>query len=180
MGGWGHFGAHALTGGILKELQGGEFGHGFLSAGVAFGVGQIGIKQGWSVEAQFVSRVVSAGTVSEVTGGKFANGAVTAAFAFVYNEMKHRAAREKEITCRGETCIGYNKREVQRRTGSEPRVRWQGTEDIDWLEIDVDPVLEFLLKRPILSISIRRGIEYGRNEYEYQVGYQKYQFVTEA
>ena len=90
VGGWGHFGAHALTGGILTELQGGEFGHGFLSAGVAFGVGQIGIKQGWSVEAQFVSRVVSAGTVSEVTGGKFANGAVTAAFAFVYSELKYK------------------------------------------------------------------------------------------
>ena len=89
-GGIGHLGAHALTGGVLAELQGGEFGHGFLSAGVAFGVGQVGIKQGWSVEAQFVSRVVSAGTVSEITGGKFANGAVTAAFAFVYNESRHQ------------------------------------------------------------------------------------------
>ena len=97
VGGWGHFGAHALTGGILTELQGGEFGHGFLSAGVAFGVGQIGIKQGWSVEAQFVSRVVSAGTVSEITGGKFANGAVTAAFAFVYNELKHGRVVQRRI-----------------------------------------------------------------------------------
>ena len=99
VGGWGHFGAHAVTGGILAELQGGEFGHGFLSAGVAFGVGQAGIKQGWSVEAQFVSRVVSAGTVSEVTGGKFANGAVTAAFAFVYNDLTHRdLERRIEVT----------------------------------------------------------------------------------
>ena len=100
-GGLGHLGAHAVTGGILTELQGGQFGHGFLSAGVAFGVGQIGIKQGWSVEAQFITRVVSAGTVSEITGGKFANGATTAAFAFVYNELKHghlrdRADREPE------------------------------------------------------------------------------------
>ena len=102
VGGWGHFGAHALTGGILTELQGGEFGHGFLSAGVAFGVGQIGIKQGWSVEAQFVSRVVSAGTVSEITGGKFANGAVTAAFAFVYNELAHQAAQRSIREQQGE------------------------------------------------------------------------------
>ena len=86
----GHLGAHAATGGILAELQGGQFGHGFLSAGVAFGVGQVGITRGWSVEAQFVSRVVSAGTVSEITGGKFANGAVTAAFAFVYSELKYK------------------------------------------------------------------------------------------
>ena len=180
VGGWGHFGAHALTGGILTELQGGEFGHGFLSAGVAFGVGQIGIKQGWSVEAQFVSRVVSAGTVSEITGGKFANGAVTAAFAFVYNERMHQAESENEITCRGEICIGYDERKILRRTGSDPRIIWEGTDDIDWLEIGVDPILEFLLKRPIISISIRTGIESGRNEYEYQVGYQEYQYVTEG
>ena len=173
VGGLGHLGAHALTGGILAELQGGEFGHGFLSAGVAFGVGQLGIKQGWSVEAQFVSRVVSAGTVSEMTGGKFANGATTAAFAFVYNELEHGI-------CNGDTCIGYDERRVIRRTGSEPRIRWQGTDEIDWLEIDVDSILEFLLKRPILSISVRTGIESGRNEYEYQVGYQKYQYVTEG
>ena len=98
-GGVNHFLATALTGGILTELQGGEFGHGFLSAGVAFGVGQLGIKQDWSVEAQFVSRVVSAGTVSEMTGGKFANGAVTAAFAFVYNDLTHRdLERRIEVT----------------------------------------------------------------------------------
>ena len=99
VGGIGHLGAHALTGGVLAELQGGQFGHGFLAAGVAFGVGQVGIKQGWSVQAQFVSRVVSAGTVSEITGGKFANGAVTAAFAFVYNELTHQAVQRRiEVT----------------------------------------------------------------------------------
>ena len=98
-GGLGHLGAHALTGGILAELQGGEFGHGFAAAGVAFGVGQLGVKRGWSVEVQFVARVVSAGTVSEITGGKFANGATTAAFAFVYNELTHRAVQRRiEVT----------------------------------------------------------------------------------
>ena len=45
-GGLGHLGAHAVTGGILTELQGGQFGHGFLSAGVAFGVGAGGHQTG--------------------------------------------------------------------------------------------------------------------------------------
>ncbi len=88
-----HLGAHAVTGGILTELQGGEFGHGFLAAGVAFGVGHYGESQGWGVETQFMASVVSAGTVSEVTGGKFANGATTAAFAYLFNQARHRAER---------------------------------------------------------------------------------------
>ena len=101
VGGPAHWGAHALTGGVLTELQGGEFGHGFLSAAVAFGVGRIGEVKGWSVEAQFVASVVSAGTVSEVTGGKFANGATTAAFAFIYNELEHQAVQKSiEVTSR--------------------------------------------------------------------------------
>ena len=75
---------HALTGGILAELQGGQFGHGFLAAGSGFAVGHIGATQGWRAETQFMARVVSAGTVSEITGGKFANGAMTVAFSRLF------------------------------------------------------------------------------------------------
>ena len=97
-GGW-HWGAHALTGGILAELQGGEFGHGFLAAGVAFGVGRLGESQSWSMETQLAARAVSAGTVSEVTGGKFANGAMTAAFAYIFNELaQHGAVVDRRLT----------------------------------------------------------------------------------
>ncbi|KAF7788057.1 hypothetical protein PRUB_a2617 [Pseudoalteromonas rubra] len=31
---FGHLGSHALAGGIMAELQGGIFGHGFWSAGI--------------------------------------------------------------------------------------------------------------------------------------------------
>ena len=95
-GGVNHFLATALTGGILTELQGGQFGHGFLAAGVGFGVGQLGQTQGWQVQTQFVASVVSAGTVSEITGGKFANGATTAAFAFAVSELKYRQRNLRE------------------------------------------------------------------------------------
>ena len=143
-GGIGHLGAHALTGGVLAELQGGEFGHGFLSAGVAFGVGQIGIKQGWSVGAQFVSRVVSAGTVSEITGGKFANGAVTAAFAYVYNEAVHGTERERtpkkigEVHGRGDSLEFEGGNEIK----VEPYSHTQGadafTYEVDYRFVDAE------------------------------------------
>ncbi len=103
VGGVGHWGAHALTGGILAELQGGEFGHGFLAAGVAFGVGRLGESQSWSVETQLAARAVSAGTVSEVTGGKFANGAMTAAFAYIFNELAHSYEYQTKICNRSES-----------------------------------------------------------------------------
>ena len=81
-GGVNHFLATAVTGGVLTELQGGKFGHGFLAAGSGFAVGHVGAAQGWRPETRFVASVVSAGTVSEITGGKFANGAMTVAFAY--------------------------------------------------------------------------------------------------
>lgn len=62
----------------MADLQGGKFGHGFISAGVsalaggAFGKTPVG---------RVIGSAVVGGTVSKLTGGKFANGAITAAFA---------------------------------------------------------------------------------------------------
>ncbi|MFC4700695.1 RHS repeat domain-containing protein, partial [Glaciecola siphonariae] len=76
--GVGHIGAHALVGGVMSDLQGGKFGHGFISAGVsalaggAFGKTPVG---------RVIGSAVVGGTISKITGGKFANGAFTAAFA---------------------------------------------------------------------------------------------------
>ena len=78
-----HVSTVATVGGITVSLQGGKFGHGFLSAGIGAAVGGIPALQGVGagrVAARTVVSAVSAGTVSEITGGKFANGAVTAAF----------------------------------------------------------------------------------------------------
>lgn len=82
-----------IAGGTLSVLQGGKFGHGFVSAGIGSATG--GIIKGYST-GQIISRAlvsgVIAGTVSEATGGKFANGAVTAAFSSVVNSLAQRAA----------------------------------------------------------------------------------------
>ena len=77
---------HGAVGGVMVELQGGKFGHGFAAAGLgkAITLGAAGITD--SLEMQFVAAVVAGGTASEVTGGKFMNGAATAAFGFLFNQ----------------------------------------------------------------------------------------------
>jgi RHS repeat-associated protein len=67
-----------FTGGVMGSLQGGDFGHAFLSAGLSAAfmpqVGQIG-----DPVARTVTGAIVGGTISKLTGGKFANGAVTGA-----------------------------------------------------------------------------------------------------
>ncbi|WP_262369313.1 RHS repeat-associated core domain-containing protein [Cellvibrio japonicus] len=70
--------AGAVLGGASSMISGGEFGHGFISAGLGtFAGGRFGNGPGG-----FVVATVVGGTISEMTGGKFRNGAASAAFAF--------------------------------------------------------------------------------------------------
>jgi hypothetical protein len=88
----GKIAAHAITGGVMSDLNGGKFGHGFFAAGVTQAVGgQIdGIDAGSSFSvARIVAAAIVGGTVSKVTGGKFANGAVTGAFSRAFNDEIH-------------------------------------------------------------------------------------------
>ncbi len=81
--------AHAYAGGAMSALQGGKFGHGFLSAGVtqAFSKSINGIDEGARFSLRrIVAAAVIGGTVSELTGGKFANGAITAAYSRAFND----------------------------------------------------------------------------------------------
>ncbi len=91
-----HVATVAVTGGITASLQGGKFGHGFLSAGTGAAVGGIpglrGLAPG-KIAARTVVSAVTAGTVSEITGGKFANGAMTAAFFSLVSSAAQRASR---------------------------------------------------------------------------------------
>jgi len=76
---------HGMAGGVLSELQGGEFGHGFLSAGIAKGISaRVDLGSDW---ANGALAALVGGTVSEMTGDKFANGAVTAAMAYAFNHL---------------------------------------------------------------------------------------------
>lgn len=80
--GGGSFGgivATGVIGGLASKAQGGNFGHGFWSAGLGAAMG--GRIQTGNAYANVVVSAVVGGTVSKLTGGKFANGAQTWAFS---------------------------------------------------------------------------------------------------
>ena len=87
----------------ILPLQGGKFGHGFLSAGFAkavttylpfdkLGLDGIGDKyDGWEyVAGRTTVAAISGGTASVIGGGKFENGAKTAALAHLLNKEATR------------------------------------------------------------------------------------------
>ncbi|MBV1915817.1 MAG: VCBS repeat-containing protein [Pseudomonadales bacterium] len=86
---WQRVAAHGMTGGIMAELQGGKFGHGFAAAGFTAMAGNMNLTgpagQGPSPGGVIVSSVVG-GTASVLSGGKFGNGAVTGAFSYILND----------------------------------------------------------------------------------------------
>jgi RHS repeat-associated protein len=83
--------AHGAAGGTLSELQGGNFGHGFVSAGVTQAVSpSIGTIR--NVPMQAVASAAIGGTASKLAGGSFSNGAATAAFQYLFNHAVHEAA----------------------------------------------------------------------------------------
>jgi RHS repeat-associated protein len=97
-----------VIGGIGSVLQGGKFGHGFISSGAG---SFIGAKIGGFVKGAetalrntgtFLAKVTLGGAISKATGGKFANGAGFAAFsaavsyAAISNEVPVSASKQKQ------------------------------------------------------------------------------------
>jgi hypothetical protein len=84
----------------MSVLQGGKFGHGFVSAGLTKGLtpaisGIDAMQINDYSAAQAVMAAMIGGTISEATGGKFANGAMTAAIGNVFNAQTNQiSARE--------------------------------------------------------------------------------------
>ncbi|KAF7763146.1 hypothetical protein PUND_b0484 [Pseudoalteromonas undina] len=83
--------AHAVAGGVIADLQGGKFGHGFFAAGVTKGAGGRFLPGGNDLTAgQIVQGTVASavigGTASVISGGKFANGAKTAIYQYLFNQ----------------------------------------------------------------------------------------------
>lgn len=82
-----HVAAHAIAGGIISDVQGGNFGHGFFAAGVTKGF-HASDKVSDNLVVGTVQSAVVGGTASVISGGKFANGARTAAFQYLYNQAR--------------------------------------------------------------------------------------------
>ena len=83
--------SHAMVGGVVSVAQGGKFGHGFISAGLAKGImGQLSYDNvsAPAVIGRTATAAIVGGTTSVISGGKFANGAITAAMAHLYNQER--------------------------------------------------------------------------------------------
>jgi hypothetical protein len=81
----GQIASHAALGGVIGDLNGGKFGHGFFSAGFAKSAGGAFLSAGNNlssseVVAGAIESAVIGGTASKISGGKFANGASTSLF----------------------------------------------------------------------------------------------------
>lgn len=68
-------------GGMQSVIQGGNFGNGFVSAGLASIAG--GLTGDTYSPTGFIVSTIVGGTISEITGGKFKNGAQSAAMNYV-------------------------------------------------------------------------------------------------
>ncbi len=102
---WAKVSLHAAAGGTLNELQGGDFGHGFVTAGVSAGVSPlidtIGDGRANARPARIVVQALVGGAVSKGIGGDFGSGALLAAIGRVMNaesglisaERRERASR---------------------------------------------------------------------------------------
>lgn len=88
--------AHGLTGGVLAELQGGKFGHGFLAATITKSVSKQ-ISDIGNPALEVAAAAVVGGSVSAATGGKFGNGAVSAGFGYAFNQLQGTSAEDKKI-----------------------------------------------------------------------------------
>ncbi|MFN7553411.1 MAG: hypothetical protein ACK5SH_17865, partial [Pseudomonadota bacterium] len=96
--------AHAGAGGALADLQGGNFGSGFLSAGVTKwlspAVSSIGMGDGERLFADLAAQTVASatigGTASAITGNGFGSGAQTAAFQYLFNQAVSTAWQAAE------------------------------------------------------------------------------------
>ncbi len=112
--GYGHIGSHAITGGVVAELQGGKFGHGFMSAGLTKALSpSFSDISGVTIDNIDIGEVVMAatlgGSISSLTGGKFANGAVTAAFANILNAQsrKRKQLNDKDYKALSKVAVSY-------------------------------------------------------------------------
>ena len=95
---------HGFAGGVMGVLQGGKFGHGFLSGfATQAAAGRIGSLE--YATQRTIGAAVLGGTVSAATVGKFVNGAVTAAFSRAVSERQHRWRLSQRASFGGEVNI---------------------------------------------------------------------------
>jgi len=108
--------SHGLAGGIISDLQGGKFGHGFISAGLTKGAQVAGMISDKLIQGALQSAILG-GTISKITGGKFANGAITAAFQFAMN--KYVSDRSTQDVQSEKLAVGASSKALGKLLGSK-------------------------------------------------------------
>ena len=88
----------------MSVLNGGKFGHGFVSAGFVEAVKTA--LAGMSKPALAAASIVVGGTSSVLAGGKFANGAVTASFQLAFNHFSHEGKTARLVIAFGGAKMG--------------------------------------------------------------------------
>ena len=125
--------ANGVVGGIANELQGGKFGHGFLSAGLS-ALAKPAIRGAFGTNAgnkpyRIAARAALGGAISAATGGKFANGAVTAAFAQAYNEEPTLAKDRPSYSDMAKNFPNKDRKEVFEEVGGRVADNWRIPKD---------------------------------------------------
>lgn len=182
--------AHGVVGGMMSEMQGGDFRSGFLAAGFTQALSPVigGIDSGTvgpSVQRTIAAAIVG-GTASVIGGGKFANGAMTGAFSRLFNDdlrdfnlKKFMADNGLKNIYNGDTSIGYTAEKSLRTTGAS-RIDWSG--EVDWFELELSELAGKGLEKISrnlglipLEVTAGIGLEYGVRVYQYEVGFTVYQ-----
>ncbi|NJR43974.1 RHS repeat-associated core domain-containing protein [bacterium] len=78
--------AHGAAGGVISVMQGGKFGHGFVSNAISEAFSPV-ISDISNEYAQGLVASLVGGTASAASGGKFANGFVSAGFGWAFSRM---------------------------------------------------------------------------------------------
>ncbi|QPB82217.1 hypothetical protein CWC22_004005 [Pseudoalteromonas rubra] len=115
--------SHAMVGGITSVLQGGKFGHGFVSSMVSASMKGFMNPKTTNFGNAYTRTIIAGlvgGTVSELTGGKFANGAVTSAMQWWYNAEGGSAVKYGSR----ERPLGYKAEGFVSRMGKDGKYYW--------------------------------------------------------
>jgi len=94
--GLGRAALHGVAGGALASLQGGNFGHAFLTAGIGKAITS-NVPESGSDYADGALGALVGGTISEATGEGFSNGALTGAMQFAFNQLVATAEENRAI-----------------------------------------------------------------------------------
>ena len=90
-----HHGAHGLTGGVMAELQGGDFGSGFASGFISHTIAaktnalQVGMRPTLQILTTLASGTLSGGISSKLAGGSWVMGLRQGFSSTLLNELSH-------------------------------------------------------------------------------------------